>query len=48
MTDWNPVHPDTLVGPELDDLVAMFGDIDWASQQAVEQRTAELQALADD
>ncbi len=44
--EWNPVHPDTLAGPELDEVVAMFGDIDWASQSAVEQRARNLAELA--
>lgn len=43
--DWNPVHPDTLTGPELDAVVAMFGDIDWHDQTAVEQRAAALTEL---
>lgn len=46
MDEWNPVHPDTLVGPELDELVAMFGDVDWRDQSAVEARVAELQEAA--
>jgi hypothetical protein len=42
-TPW--VHPDWIVGPDNDDLVAMFGDIDWHDPAAVKQRVADLQAL---
>jgi len=45
---WQLVHPDTLVGPELDAVVAMFRDVDWQDQSAVEQRVAALRALACD
>lgn len=42
---WNPIEPDSVFGPELDDLMEMFGDIDWRNQHAVESRVAELEAL---
>ena len=45
---WNPVHPDTLAGVELAEMMALFGDIDWANQAAVGQRVAELHALNPD
>lgn len=44
--DWNPVHPDTLVGAELDELVAMFRDVDWTNRDAVQRRVEELRALS--
>lgn len=40
------LHPDWLVGPALDEVVALFGDIDFEDDAAVDQRVADLQALA--
>lgn len=41
---WNPVHPDWLVGPDLDVVMLLFGDVDWQERTAVEQRVADLHA----
>jgi hypothetical protein len=43
---WEPVHPDALTGDELALVMALFGDIHWDDQAAVEQRVADLRALA--
>lgn len=52
MTDpadsWDPVHPDTLGGAELDAVLSMFRDVDWADRVAVERRVADLRALDSD
>jgi len=46
MTDtWDPVHPDTVNGPDLDLVLVLFRDIDWRDQVVVERRVADLRAL---
>jgi len=44
---WDPIHPDTLNGPDLDLVLALFRDIDWRDQAVVERRVADLRTLDD-
>lgn len=39
------VHPDSLTGPELAEVMALFGDIRWDDPAAVQARVDDLRAL---
>lgn len=45
MDDTTWIHPDWIVGPDNEALVAMFADIDWHDPAKVDQRVADLRAL---
>lgn len=40
------VHPDSLTGPELAEVVELFGDVQWDVPGAVEARVEDLRAWA--